>query len=98
MKENWNETHSSRHKKFTVNIPNELYAELERKVKEIDEDFPLGVYFRILIRREVKRQVLIPDDEILRTDPVIKGSQQPSWKFSMRRFIRDVKDRQIIWW
>lgn len=94
--ENYNETHFSRNRKYTINIPNKLFDELTVKVKEIDEEMPMAVYLRILLRREVvKKRILETEEIISATDEIIQKPYRREWKFNLKKFIDKAKSRQL---
>lgn len=97
--EKYNETYSCRNRKYTINIPHQLFNELTVKAKEIDEEMPLAVYIRTIFRREVgkedneKKGIRIPA-----TDKRISDITEPIWKINIKDFLDKAKSRQIYFW
>jgi hypothetical protein len=95
----YNETYSCRHRKYTINIPHQLFDELTIKVKEIDEDMPVAVYLRMLLRREVQKKRIIDEKEVLfPTEEIIPAPVRKKWKINVKSFLDRCRSRQLYFW
>lgn len=103
----YNETYSTQHRKYTINIPNNLFKLAEAKSKEAGYA-ELAPYIRHVISREVKEGTLSIQDilgqketkkqEYLRIPTIEQRREMPKYSFvrlKVTNFIDKVLHRQL---
>lgn len=97
----YNETYLNRNKKYTLNIPNELYVKAKEKARKAGI-YRVSIYIRALLEREVNKENSLNMEEILegRKESLRIASaehrrekmdtQTPSWVKLKIRSIQDI--------